>query len=220
MSFSKFLYNLKQYINPIKKTVKYSLADRELFLDFLMHLEKPYKDNSKQGLALEKFIAHIYNLAGYEAYVTSKTEKNADQGVDVIAKKGKQTIFIQCKNYRIDINTPNIVGIAPIQKFNGISGKAEKIFITTSFFQGTINKQDFPSIRFVDRKELFALINELVPNLLLEYIFEKSIEETPIKHCPKCDDGFIIKKRTNKNFYFFGCTNYSHCKYTEKETKP
>jgi len=78
----------------------------------------------------EEFIAVLFKKMGYE---TEKTPSTGDFGVDVVAKKGNETIIIQCKRYSHGTHvTPEEVQrtLGAMWKY-----KADKaVFITTSSF--------------------------------------------------------------------------------------
>ncbi|WP_247918169.1 restriction endonuclease [Streptococcus oralis] len=207
--------------NTIKETTlltpeEYNRHRNKVLWFLLYKLDEIYKKRYDiQGENLEKCVKSLYYLAGYDTFITPKNGENSDTGIDVIAKKDNETIFIQCKNYSINAKKTNIVGLSDIQKFNGINGANKKVFITTTFFQGTIKKEDFPNIQLIDRKAFFELIQQIDPTILTEYIFKTSLQksETPIEECTDCTSGYLVNKYSEKTHsYFKGCTNYPTCK--------
>ena len=48
-----------------------------------------------------------------------------------------------------------------------------------------------------------------------KYVCSEPKEIKPVKKCPHCEDGYLIKKK-GKYGYFLGCTNYPKCNYMEK----
>lgn len=110
----------------------------------------------------EHFVARLLQEMGYEADVTKRT---GDYGVDIIAKKDKQIIAIQCKRY----TETNLVGNRDIQRCLGsmhtINAK-RSIFVTTSFYTKQALKQaEGCPIELWD-KETF---HELVKKYLLDF---------------------------------------------------
>lgn len=90
----------------------------------------------------EEFIARLFNKMGYEAYATKKT---GDYGIDVVAKKDKEIIAIQCKQNQIGNNVGNII----VQNTLGSMWKIKankSIIITTSDFtiQAKIQAREAP----------------------------------------------------------------------------
>jgi Holliday junction resolvase-like predicted endonuclease len=57
---------------------------------------------SQKGKDYEEFTANHYRSSGYEVLEHGKEYGKLDKGIDLIAKKDKEVIFIQCKNWRAD----------------------------------------------------------------------------------------------------------------------
>ncbi|MBF0777855.1 restriction endonuclease [Streptococcus cuniculi] len=218
MNFKKFFSTIFQQTKSESPKLKPDDFTKKYLIDYLLSLDTIYKNKSNQGLKFEYFIQILYELAGYQVEITDKSK---EVGVDIIAKDNEgQIIFIQCKHHSLSANTPKIVGISDIQKFNGIPGANKKVFITTSFFTGNVNstQNDYPNIEFIDRKGLLQFINQIVPDLLVEYIFLNNLKENNIKECYKCHNGYIIKKYSEtRNYYFYACTNYPNCDYKKED---
>ena len=69
---------------------------------------KPYHKLVKMdGFEFERYITRLYAHMGYKAYTT---KASGDFGADVIARKGKEKLCIQCKYYK------NPVGIEAVQQ--------------------------------------------------------------------------------------------------------
>ncbi len=60
------------------------------------------KEKKEKGDKYEEFIAIHYKTQGYTIAEHGKDNGVKDGGIDIIAKKGKEMLFIQCKNW--DIN--------------------------------------------------------------------------------------------------------------------
>jgi len=58
------------------------------------------KSNKIKGEDYEKFIAEHYRNQGYFVWEHGKEKGRLDQGIDLIVKKNKEIIFIQCKNWK------------------------------------------------------------------------------------------------------------------------
>ena len=58
-----------------------------------------YKEKKEKGDKYEKFIAIHYKTQGYTIAEHGKDNGVKDGGIDIIAKKGKEILFIQCKNW-------------------------------------------------------------------------------------------------------------------------
>lgn len=86
------------------------------------------------GLEFERYITQLYSSMGYMAYTT---QASGDFGADVIAKKGKEKLCIQCKHYK------GKVGIEAVQQAIGSVGyyKGTKaVVITNSSFTDAARK--------------------------------------------------------------------------------
>ena len=58
-----------------------------------------YKEKVQKGTQYEEFIAKYYEKLGYKVWEHGKEKGRKDNGIDLIAKKGKEIIFMQCKNW-------------------------------------------------------------------------------------------------------------------------
>ncbi|WP_214488494.1 restriction endonuclease [Streptococcus mutans] len=187
--------------------------DQHFFEDFLLdpnqRLDSPYAT----GKRFEYFISSLYRLAGYKAEITPINDK----GVDVIVtdKQGEK-LLIQCKNYSITNYFPSLVGDAEVRKLNGTPLQGKKMFITTSFFTGHVKKEDYPDITFVDRRSLFVLIQQLVPEFYSEYLFNLELHDNILEKCNRCWKGIMINKKNKYGQAFRTCSNYPNCEHTEK----
>lgn len=74
----------------------------------LIRAIKEFKENQQfkaitpkeKGDLYEEFIAGHYMRLGYFVWEHGKEHGKKDRGIDLIVKKGKEIIFIQCKNWR------------------------------------------------------------------------------------------------------------------------
>ena len=103
----------KELYNPKNKT-KYTiwntkiLGDTEL-IDKInnlsknnnnLHKQKMNKEEKKEkGAEYEKHIANFFREQGYTIAEHGKDNEVKDNGIDIIAKKEKYILFIQCKNW-------------------------------------------------------------------------------------------------------------------------
>ena len=58
-----------------------------------------YKEKVKKGTEYEEFIARYYEKLGYYVWEHGKDKGRKDNGIDLIAKKNQEIIFMQCKNW-------------------------------------------------------------------------------------------------------------------------
>ena len=179
--------------------------------EFIKNPNKKFIKVSDQGEYFEKFVAAVFELAGYKVKLTPINDK----GIDIYAETDKNKYIIQCKNYNITNYNVKLVGVSEVREFNGVTESGEKILITTSYFTGHVDKKDFKDIVFIDRSGIPDLLEKLVPSIYKKYI--KELEENFKGNlCKNCKKGIIVnKKKYNKEFLV--CSNYPNCKYTEKK---
>ncbi|OXT17198.1 hypothetical protein B9K06_12630 [Bacillus sp. OG2] len=106
----------------------------------------------------EWFIKEMFELLGYHATVTKKTN---DGGKDIILRKNDQRSLVECKRY----NTPKVTR-PDIQKFHSaiIDYKATKgYFVTTGdFTKPAIEYCKDKKIELISGKELVILLEEVM----------------------------------------------------------
>lgn len=61
-----------------------------------------YKEKIEKGALYEEFVALIYKANGYTIWEHGKDKGLKDMGIDLIVKKEKKIILIQCKNWNED----------------------------------------------------------------------------------------------------------------------
>jgi len=59
-----------------------------------------YKEKVLKGKEYEEFVAKIYRSRGYHVTEYGKIKGKEDHGIDLIAKKEKEIVLIQCKNWK------------------------------------------------------------------------------------------------------------------------
>lgn len=101
----------------------------------------------------ELAVASLYLALGYEVYVTPTT---GDRGIDLVAKKGKMKIALQCKRYR------KVVPENMIREFYGsFTGNFMKgIFVTSSTYSSAAKgwAKHREGLELMDGKELAKLM--------------------------------------------------------------
>lgn len=129
-------YNLPLCIsfNEIESFVKQELSNlkEKEKIDNLLNPEKEKKTlytlstiDLMSGEQFEHFITYLFNNLGYNA---TNTKLSGDQGIDVLAKKGKTTIAIQAKCYSKPVGNHAIMeAVAGAKYYN-----ADKIMVVTN----------------------------------------------------------------------------------------
>ena len=183
--YKKFMASLK-----FRKSKQWH-SDREL-INYLKGL------SSRE---FEEYIASLFDALGYESKVVGKAH---DGGVDVVAKKDGDEVYIQCKKYN-----KGKVNVHDVRDFVGaIAGRVSKgYFITTSIFTlDAIKYSENQPIELIDGKKLIEYI------LLAENKGWKMKEERNV--CPQC--GGDLVRRKGKFGEFYGCSKYPKCDYIKK----
>lgn len=120
--------------NGIESFVKQELSNlkEKEKIDNLLNPEKENKTlytlttiDLMSGEQFEHFITYLFNNLGYKA---TNTKLSGDQGIDVLAKKGKTTIAIQTKCYSKPVGNHAIMeAVAGAKYYN-----ADKIMVVTN----------------------------------------------------------------------------------------
>ena len=107
----------------------------------------------------------------YFGYKTTVTQQTGDGGVDVIAKNGEETIYIQCKQYK----EPNHMGVKEVNEFWGVccmhNPKVRGIIVCTSSltdpalkFIKDVNKNHGENqLQIVSRNDLYQIEKRALP---------------------------------------------------------
>jgi len=93
-------FNLEQSIRKRKKI--YDKIDEEKNENNNEYMPMSYKDRKEKGDKYEEYICELYKKENYIVEPHGKKKGVHDLGIDIIAKKGRKIIFIQCKDW--DIN--------------------------------------------------------------------------------------------------------------------
>ncbi len=167
----------------------------------------------------EKLVGEIYRRKGYT--ITETGGGGADGGVDLVLKKNGETIFVQCKHWKMES-----VGVIIIRELLGVvyDKKASGGIVITSgtFTQEALDFAKGNPIELVDGKELFAMIGRIKtkmipfpkkPELMNMPVYDNP---TPIL-CPLCGSMMVLrtaKKGRSAGSLFYGCSTYPKCKGT------
>ncbi|MEA2645694.1 MAG: restriction system protein [Chloroflexota bacterium] len=115
------------------------------------------------GLQFEQFVAELLEARGFD--VTRKGGGRADGGIDMLATQSGRTYVVQCKQWRQWIGRPQVQ-----QLFGVVSSTPSVdggIFVTTGVFSPEAReferglRRQWPRVRLVDGKELWAAAEEL-----------------------------------------------------------
>lgn len=120
--------------------------------------EVKYKFNDLQkmdGFEFERYVTYLYQKMGYSAYTT---QESGDFGADVIAKKGKEKLCIQCKHYK------NAVGIEAVQQAVASVGyyKGTRAVVVTnsSYTPAALKLAEKNNAVLIDGIKLYRMVNK------------------------------------------------------------
>lgn len=144
---------VKETINKIDQFDQIRRLSSKGFNTGYYRIEKTFSMNPYE---FENLIARLFNQMGYDA---SSTKKSGDQGVDVIAKKGLNTIAIQTKCY------PNtVVGNSAIQEVVAGMGyyKANSACVITNstFTRSAVELANANNVELWDRVKLGEMLEK------------------------------------------------------------
>ncbi len=124
----------------IRKKVGYNIAQIDLM----------------SGVDFENFVAELFRRLGYQSEVT---KSSGDQGVDVIAKKGTQTLAIQAKHYNQAVGNHAIMEVVGGAKFYN----ANLCYVVTNnyFTKSAKELAATNNVILWDRDKLIEKLNEI-----------------------------------------------------------
>jgi len=153
-------YNTKNKVKYIKwnKDIKGNFELIQVVKDFKKH--KPNKPNKKysneeKGYLYEAYIAEHYKNMGYFVWEHGKEKGRLDQGIDLIVKKDKEIIFIQCKNWKQNTRF-----------------KIDHVRVKASRAEARQFMLDNPLFKGYDNKFRYTLSNDCMHLSALKYIEE------------------------------------------------
>lgn len=131
-----------------------------------------YLSKQEIGKAYERYVGYLYETDGYDVQFKGIQEGFSDLGIDLVCTKGKEKIFIQCKNW---------------SKYKEIRENAVFQFFGTLYKHRNDNKKFDVKGKFYTTTELSPIArsfaNELGFELIENHKFEKSYP------CIKCNVG-------------------------------
>lgn len=147
-----------------------------------------------------------------QGYAVDFTPDGADGGVDVIARKGRETFLIQCKQWRA-----TQVGVSVVRELFGVMaarGAAGAFVVSIGPF--TADARAFAegrNIELVDANVLLKLKNQAPRGTAAPARHPPAAHQDP--QCPKCGSSMVrrtAKQGPNAGKAFFGCSSYPKCR--------
>jgi len=131
-----------------------------------------YHVDSMGGYDFEKFLAEVFQTAGYEV---EETRLSGDQGADLFVRRFGKKIVIQAKNYS------GSVGNAAVQE--AISAKSffdcdEAMVVTNSYFtKSAVELAEATSVRLIGRRELQGYLDEYNQRIIEQFRLDETEDQ-------------------------------------------
>lgn len=169
--------------------------------------------NAMNWREFEALVGEAFRRRGYTVVETGGG--GADGGVDLILKRGGETLLVQCKQWKA-----YKVGVTTVRELYGVmaaKGAAGGFVVTSGTFTDDARQfAEGKNIELMDGKALHALIRGVcVP--------ERGISGGPADlpagtpACPVCHSPMVkrtAKRGANSGNAFWGCSHYPACKGT------
>lgn len=134
--------------------LRLTLAQRQRF-GRLRRLEQIH--NLDPG-EFELFCAYLYEREGYTAYPTGRT---GDEGVDVLLRRGGQTVVVQCKRYSGSVGQPTIRDLYGVMMHH--RAEAAALVTTGSISEAARRWAADKSIQLIDGHDLISWARRALP---------------------------------------------------------
>ena len=168
----------------------------------------------------EWLVGEAYRRRGYTIIETGGG--GADGGVDLVMKKNGETIFVQCKHWKMES-----VGVVIVRQLLGVvyDKKASGGIVITSgtFTQEAIDFARGNPIQLVNGKELYAMIGRIKNTAIPIHKVKPAVIKMPVHDnptpilCPLCGSAMVLrtaKKGPTAGSLFYGCSTFPKCKGT------
>ena len=166
----------------------------------------------------EQLVGAHFERLGYSVDFTSD---GADGGIDVIARKGRESFVVQCKQWRA-----TQVGVSVVRELFGVMaarGAAGAFVVSIGPF--TRDAQAFAegrNITLVDANTILAISSPEKTEIGPSAPRPSLAIATSLPHCPRCGASMvrrIAKQGNNVGRSFYGCSTYPRCRGTLDLTK-
>lgn len=152
----------------------------------------------------ERFCAALLRNEGYD--VVRKGGARPDGGVDLIADRGNERIFVQCKHWRTRVVKEAVIqdllnGMAQFEATRGV------IYTLHGWATSAAEAAQKHAITLVDGGELAA---QALARLMTQQLNE--ILNPELHHCPNCEAPMVWHEGTFRSLW--GCSTYPRCHAT------
>lgn len=158
----------------------------------------------------EQIVAAHFEQNGYSVSFTSA---GADGGVDVVARKGRETFLIQCKQWRA-----TQVGVSVVRELFGVMaarGATGAFVVSIGAFSN--DAKAFADGRNIELVDANTLLKSATPNQLPSASLPAQSPRQSAPGCPKCGSVMVrrvARQGANKGRAFYGCSAYPQCRST------
>lgn len=162
----------------------------------------------------ETLVGESFRLRGY--HVMDLGGSTPDGGIDLILMKGSETFLVQCKQWKAQAVTVEIVReLYGVMAARGAAGG----FVVTSgrFTKDAIAFTQGRNLTLIDGPKLFDLIKRVQANRVAEAGTSKPKVITSTPSCPRCGATMVkreAKRGPNSGGTFWGCSSYPACRGT------
>jgi restriction system protein len=123
-----------------------------------------YHVDAMNGYDFEKFLAHIFQTAGYDV---EGTKLSGDQGADLFVSKFGKKMVIQAKNYSGNVGNAAVQEAISAKSFYGCD---EAMVVTNSYFTRSATElANAASVRLIGRRELQAYLDDYNQRIIEQF---------------------------------------------------
>lgn len=146
------------------------------------------KSNWEAGREYEQFVGYRYELNGYEVRYFGATERLEDMGRDIIAKKGSETLIIQCKRWSAQrtIREKHLFQLFGTTVQYSIESVDRDLPAGSLLFEGSTAKSNVKAV-FITSSSLSELARKVAKSLNIEVFERLELDRTyPRIKCNVC----------------------------------
>ncbi len=114
------------------------------------------KSGFMSGQEFEQFMADLFRTAGYKVDVVGGT---GDQGVDLLIKKGRKLIAVQCKKYGRPVGNAAVSAVYVGATHYG--AKQAWVVAPKGFTKGAVELAKSTGVRLMGRKGIDGLLRDV-----------------------------------------------------------
>lgn len=220
--FALLFFGAMAGVSALIATKKRGLLDQQRDLESL---------NALSWHKFEWLVGEAYRRQGYA--VEESMSAGADGGIDLILRRGGQTVLVQCKRWKVQA-----VGVTVIREMFGLLTHhgATRVIVVTSgrFTREALSFAEGKPIELVDGPALLDLVRSVqapasgspaaepgrgAGTAPARESFASAVPESVASgtavHCPDCGAAMVrrvAKRGVNAGNAFWGCSSYPSCR--------